>query len=306
MTKNVLVIKLGALGDFVQATGPFAAIRRHHADARVVLLTTRPFVDFAAESPWFDEVWVDSRPKWWNPAGWLALRERLHSGDFERVYDLQTSQRSSSYFRLMGPGRRPDWSGIAAGCSLPHANPSRDGMHTLERQAEQLRLAGIATVPPPDLSWAEADLGRFDLPRRFALLVPGGSGHRPEKRWPAARFAELAGRLARSGLEPLVVGGVEEAPLARAIPAARDLAGQTSLVELAALGRRAAVAVGNDTGPMHVLAVAGAPSLVLFSAASRPELCAPRGRRVTVLRRERLDELPVDEVLREVHAACAA
>ncbi|MEC7538546.1 MAG: ADP-heptose--LPS heptosyltransferase, partial [Pseudomonadota bacterium] len=42
--RPVLVIKLGALGDFVQALGPFSAIRAHHADQRIALLTTPPFV----------------------------------------------------------------------------------------------------------------------------------------------------------------------------------------------------------------------------------------------------------------------
>ena len=47
---RILIIKLGALGDFIQALGPFAAIRRHHADAHITLLTTDPFAAFAAAS----------------------------------------------------------------------------------------------------------------------------------------------------------------------------------------------------------------------------------------------------------------
>ncbi len=93
----------------------------------------------------------------------------------------------------MGPGSRPEWSGIARGASHPHANPARDFMHTLDRQADQLRCAGIAyAVPALDLRWAASDLARFDLPDPFLLLVPGGAPHRPEKRWLAARYAELA------------------------------------------------------------------------------------------------------------------
>ncbi len=59
---RILVIKLGALGDFAQAIGPFAAIRRHHADAHVTLLTTAPYAPFAEAGGWFDEVWIDARP----------------------------------------------------------------------------------------------------------------------------------------------------------------------------------------------------------------------------------------------------
>ena len=175
----ILVIKLGALGDMVQALGPFAAIRRHHEGAPLTLLTTAPYVELAGASGFFDAIWIDERPRGLALGKWLALRARLRGGRFARVYDLQTSERSSLYFRLFWPGPFPEWSGIAGGCSHPHANPERDSLHTVERQAEQLRMAGIDAVPAPDLSWAEADLDRFDLPARFALLAPGGAPHRP-------------------------------------------------------------------------------------------------------------------------------
>src|SRR5213076_3320846 len=111
--------------------------------------------------------------------------------------------RSSFYYHLMMPGR-PEWSGIARGASHPHDNPGRDAMHTLERQGEQLGRAGIAEVPPADLSWAAADVARFALPERIVLLVPGGAAHRLEKRWPAARYGALAGRLAARGWIPAI------------------------------------------------------------------------------------------------------
>lgn len=297
---RILVIKLGALGDLVQALGPAAAIRLHHADAEIVLLTSDPFAGFLADAPYFDEIWIDARPGWRNPFGLLALRHRLRAAHFARVYDLQTSDRSSFYFRLLGPGPRPEWSGIARGASHPHDTPGRDAMHTLERQADQLRLAGVAEVPPPDLSWVVAGLDRFDLPERFVVLVPGGAPHRPEKRWPAERYGALARELVRRGITPVVVGAAAERAAAAAIladcPEARDLTGETSLAEIAALGRRAFWAVGNDTGPMHLLAAAGAPATVLFSAASDPALTAPRGPRVAILRRPRLADVPVEEV----------
>ena len=91
---SILVIKLGALGDMVLALGPFAAIRQHHPDARITLLTTAPFVDCLRESPYFDDIWIDTRPPLFRAGQWLALRSRLRGGQFERVYDLQTSDRS--------------------------------------------------------------------------------------------------------------------------------------------------------------------------------------------------------------------
>ena len=275
----ILIIKLGALGDLVQAMGPCAAIRRHHAGSPITLLTTAPYADFTRASGYFDDVWVDERPRGLELGKWLGLRARLRGGRFARVYDLQTSDRSSFYLRLFWPGPFPEWSGIARGCSHPHANPKRDSLHTVERQAEQLLMAGIDHVAPPDLSWAKADLGRFDLPGHYALLAPGGAPHRPEKRWPPANFAALADWLVRQGITPLLIGTEAESDVIQAVaaacPRARNLMGRTGLLDIAALARGARAAVGNDTGPMHLMAAAGAPSVALFleglrSGAVRP------------------------------------
>lgn len=293
---RILVIKLSALGDFVQAMGPFAAIRAHHPAARITLLTTRPYAEFARASPWFDEIWIDERPRIWQIGGWLALRRRLRGGRFEMVYDLQTSDRSGWYFRLMG---RPRWSGIAPGCSHHHANPNREHMHTIERQADQLAMAGIPSVPPPDLSWIAADAGRFDLPARYALLVPGGAPHRLAKRWPVEHYVGVARALAARGVAPVLIGTKEDAGPIAAIDGAcleaRSLLGRTGLADIVAIARGAAGAIGNDSGPMHLIAAAQCPAIVLFSADSDPALCAPRGH-VTVLRRDDLATLPLSAV----------
>ena len=298
--ERILVIKLGALGDFILALGPMMAIRAHHLAAGMTLLTTAPFAEMARACGWFDEVWVDDRPRPHQLAKWLGLSRRLRQSAFSRVYDLQTSGRTNLYFRLFAPDRRPEWSGTARGCSHPHDNPDRGRMHTIERQAEQLAVCGITFVPAPDVSWLRADISRFATGRRFALLVPGGAAHRPEKRWPAEHYAQLAWRFQGAGLRPMLIGGAAEQPLnagiARSCPKAIDLAGQTSLAELAELARRAEAAVGNDTGVMHLAAAAACPSVVLFSAASDPARSAPRGTAVTVLKSARLADLGVDEV----------
>jgi ADP-heptose:LPS heptosyltransferase len=303
----ILVIKHGALGDLVQAFGPFAAIRAHHPAARIDLLTTPPFAALMRGAPWFDRVLTDDRPPWWHLPAQAALARRLAAAGYGRVYDLQTSARSSrllAWMRLFGA--RPEWSGIARGASHPHANPDRDAMHTQDRQREQLAMAGITAFPPPDLNWLQGDAARFDLPARFALLIPGAAPHRPAKRWPAARYAALAAHLAAAGLTPVVLGTPAEAPLAATIraqcPAARDLIGQTAIADIGTLARRAVLAVGNDTGPMHLIAAVGTPSLVLFSADSDPALCAPRGREVRILRVPDLRDLPPAQVIAAVAA----
>lgn len=293
---RILVVKLGAFGNIVLSLSAFAAIRQHHRDAEISVLTTQPYAAWLRTMPYFDHVLIDTRPAWWDLAGVLRLRRMLAGGGFTRVYDLQTSGRSSRYFRMFPADRRPEWSGIAAGCSHPDRDPDRDRLHDIDRQHGQLRQAGIDIIPPPDLSWSHGDIARFGLPPDFVLLVPGSSEHRPQKRWPVTHYAALAERLRAAGLAAVVIGTRGEQPLAAAMPAAIDLTGQTDPGDLADLARAARFAVGNDTGPIHLTAAAGCPTVVLFSHDSDPALCAPRGRSVTVLRRPSLADLSVDEV----------
>lgn len=308
-TDRVLVIRHGALGDLVQSMGAFKAIRAHHPKAQITLLTAPAFVTFMANCPWFDRVWQDHRPGWHQVADWLALRRRLRQGGFDRVYDLQTSSRSSLYSYAFPRRQRPEWSGIARRASHIHGNPDRDQMHTLDRQAEQLRIAGVGPVPAPDLSWVGTDAERLaclDLRQPYALVMPGGSAHRPGKRWPADYYLALCQRLLAIFIQPVLIGGAAEVVLNRVLaercPGVRDLADQTSIEDLAVLARDARLAVGNDTGPMHVAAASGCPAVVLFSDQSDPDLCAPRGGKVSILREPDLAGLSVDRVWQAVEA----
>jgi ADP-heptose:LPS heptosyltransferase len=199
------------------------------------------------------------------------------------------------------------------GAALPHRNPARAGMHPLERHAQQLEHAGIwpdaptrpLSAAPPDLSWIleraifKARPGSTK-PRPSALLIPGSSAKHPEKRWPVEHYGALAARFEAEGFDVLIIGALQEGELARGLqrhaPRARDLTGRTDFAQIAALGARAAVAVGNDTGPVHLIAAAGAPTIVLFSSASSPELSAPRGH-VTVFQAPDLKDVAVETVL---------
>ena len=304
--RRVLVIRLSALGDFVQSLGPMAALRRHHAADHLVLLTTAPFAGFATELGLFDEVLIDHRPKPSAFREWWRLRRQLRQVRFDRVYDLQTSQRSSHYLRLFSHRGRPEWSGIAPGCSHPHANLDRDRQHTIDKQAEQLLMTGIYPTPQPIPPPASRELPAGLAGRAFVLLVPGSSPHRLAKRWPAACYGRLALALSDAGHVPVVVGTQEERALAveirRACPEAMDLVGRTELLDLAALTRAARLTVGNDTGVCHLAAAAGSPVVVLFSAASDPALCAPRGNLVRVLSVPDLYDLEIETVLAEALA----
>ncbi len=298
---NVLVIKLGALGDVILALPAMAAIRARHAADRVTILTTPAFAPLLRKSGYADEVLETTRARPWQLRSWGRLAQTLRAGRFGRVYDLQMNDRTCLFFHLFWPIRKPEWVGIARGCS--HRLPDADfcTLHAFDRHVAELALAGIPEVPVPDMAWLDGDVAGFGLSGRFALLVPGAAPGRPGKRWPAARFAELASALAARDVIPVVLGTRHEEEAATQIlaacPGAVSLVGKTGIADIAALARKALVAIGNDTGPMHVAAMAGCPSLVLFSGESDPASSVPRGRKVAFLRRDPLAALAPEEVL---------
>jgi ADP-heptose:LPS heptosyltransferase len=143
----------------------------------------------------------------------------------------------------------------------------------------------------------------FSLNGPYALLIPGSSADHPEKRWPLDRFIALARWLADNGVTPVVIGSKAEGDIGMQIgrveQRSKNLVGRTDLFQLATLAERAAVAIGGDTGPMHLAAAARAPSICLFAqdwnASAELELgtvwnpetrlgrAAPKGGSVTVL-----------------------
>ena len=299
---DILVIKLSALGDFVLALPAFARIRAAHPNAPITLLTTPPFEAPAKASPYFDRVWTDGRPA--GPGGWLKLIFRIRRTRFARVYDLQGNDRTKLIRQALGP-LPPLWS-----------PPGPPELHPLERHAHQLRDAGIwpaaptapMAAPPPDIAWLIGGVDPLPSLRPFALLIPGSAATRPLKRWPADGYGALAAALIERGYEVTVIGTEQERGLVGTIqqtaPAVRDLVGKTDFAAIARLAASAAIVVGNDTGPTHLAAAAGAPTVALFSSDSDPALSAPRGA-VTVLQRDRLADLTLAEVFAALDSVVA-
>jgi len=294
--RNILVIKHGALGDIILATAAFAAIRSHFPDAHITALTTAGYRDILAQSPYFNEVRVDSKPRPWNILSILRLRNMLNAGRYDAVIDLQCSSRSSSYWWLF-TSPKPIFCGVARFASHRYHDAARHSLHAYENLQKQLALLNIAVSSRPSLAWLEVDITTIKPAKNYALLVPGGAAHRPEKRWPY--YASLAASCVAAGITPVLLGGNAEAEILTAIadeiPAAHNLCGKTSLAHIATLARSAAFAIGNDTGPMHVIAASGCPSLVLFSSASDPKRSAPLD--AHVLQRQHLAELTREEVI---------
>ena len=286
--KTILVIKHGALGDIVQGLDGFASLRAGHADEHLAVLTSPGFAKFFDMMPWFNEVLVDRR------GGMLDLPEFLRMlgvlrRPWSRVYDFQSSRRTRRYLNhllrrgteIVGHSRRAS-----------HPLPDMTEMNNRDRMLATARLGGCPEVEA-DLSWLLE--GAVPSKRPVAVLVPGCSPAKPQKRWAHGHFAGLGRWLAEEGFEVVLVGtavdrGQGDAIL-EALPEAVDRIGATSLPELAAVFAGAGLVVGGDTGPVFLAARLGVPTLMLMSGHTDPAMSAPTGARTAWLRREAIDEI---------------
>jgi heptosyltransferase-2 len=161
--------------------------------------------------------------------------------------------------------------------------------HQLHHYLHLATVLGASPDPVAPLvhvaaSEVEAVRQRFQLaPNRRWLGLNAGAEYGPAKRWPIERFIAVAREAAAwPGWGVVLLGGQGDQPIAQAIeaalppalPALRNLAGQTSLRELGAALRCCEVLLTNDTGPMHLAAAVGTPVVALFGSTS-PELTGP-------------------------------
>lgn len=299
--KKILVIKLGALGDVILSMDAFHAIRTHHPDAHITLLTRKPFVTLAEKMPWFDAVLTDPNPKLMQVAKWFGLRRMLRNGGYSRVYDLQSNDRTGFYFRLFGRDTG-EWCGTAKGCSHHRHDHRRDPVPAAERILRFLESVGVPRAGKADNSWLSGEIEGLGLPVKFIMIIPGCAPQHPHKRWPSAHYAELARQLEKQGIAVIAVGtGVDQGAIEEiqaAAPAVINLAGKTDIGQLAEVARRALGVVGNDTGPIHIAAITGAPTLVLMSGKTDPARMTPHGPDVGWLRSETLASLSPPEVMK--------
>lgn len=300
--EKILVIKLSALGDFVQALGPMRAIREHHKNAHITLLTTKQFVTLAEKSGYFNDIIIDYRPKFYQFLKWKNLCASLNAGHFTRVYDLQNNDRTQIYFNMMRP--KPEWVGVAKGASHRNTSPERISGLAFYGHVQTLGLAGIKNITIDTLDWISTDISSLHIPEKYALIVAGSAAQHPEKRWPARHYATLCKALSDKDITPILLGTIDEKSVTDEIAAhcqnVINLNGKTSLFDIVTLAKNATFAVGNDTGPMHMIAPTGCNTIVLFSKKSHPQYHAPLGKNVTCLQEDSLKNLQPKTVLEKI------
>ena len=304
--QNILIIKHGAFGDIIKSFKAFEAIRASFNTAKITLLTTPPFKDFCQKTPYFDTVMTDLRHK--NPLKTVLMLEQLLKQQFDLVIDLQGSNRTARYAQYMNFRRKTPWLGNAAGCQFYQPKHLKHTQHPFVRQSDLLAKIGLNVEPEtfalPDLRWMKTDITHFNLPKRYAVLIPGSSPHTLAKRWPAKFYGQVAWQLDSLGIASVIIGGQQDRPLAEQIASVCstviDLTGQTEFEDVYPIAKSACLILGNDTGPLFLAAVAGCPTLVLWSDYCKRELNAPWGDHIELVEETNLSHLSSDRVWHRV------
>jgi heptosyltransferase-1 len=290
-----LLVRLGALGDIVHAIPVAAALKKAFPSARIDWLVGsrhRAILDLV---PVVDRrVVVNDR---WAAAGgaslWTALGE-LRRARYEAAIDLQGLLKSALVARSSGARRVIGFSRLYLREPLARLfytdthDPGGAGIYapSEKRHVSEINLGVLAALgvePGPvefPIDPVDSAVARDAVDRvggRYALLNPGAAW--PNKRWPAASFGALAAVLGeRHGLMSVVLWGPGERGLGEAVVAGADgsatLLPETTIADVVALARGAAVVVSGDTGPAHIASAVGAPSVGIYGP-TRPERNGP-------------------------------
>ena len=302
--QKILIIKHGSFGDIVLSMCSIFSVKNHFKNSRITILTEKKYNDLFRNVPFIDNIKFDNRSSVFNVISHLKLCNWFYREKFDWVFDLQTSNRTNIYYFIFSLFSDFKWSGIASKCSHPHVNPLRKELHTLERQKDQLEVAGIKNKINLDWSFFKSDISKFNLKNNLFLLVIGGSPHRPQKRWPIKNYISLIKYLNKKKIWPVIIGGESEKKyLDQKILSGlklKNLVGKTSYFDLAEIARKSKWIVGNDTGPMHLLVQCSNPytkKIVLFGSKSNPKLCAPRGKNVFIIQKNQIDNITLEDVV---------
>jgi heptosyltransferase-3 len=282
---DILFITATRIGDAVLSTGLLAHLIERHPDARLTIAAGPVAAPVFEAMPGLERLIVVEKRRF--AAHWLGLYGAVAGRRWDRVIDL----RGSALPWLVRAGGR-------------HAMGKGD---KAEHRVRQLgRLFALDPPPSPHLWLAPAHERAADalIQPGAPILAIGPAANWRGKQWRAEHFAALAQRLtAPEGMLPgarvAVMAAAHERAQARpvlaALPATRiiDLIGKTDLLTAAAVLRRAALFVGNDTGLMHIAAASGAPTLGLFGP-SPVEQYAPWGSNAAVVH----TEIPAEEMWR--------
>lgn len=250
---RVAVIRLRSLGDCVLTTPALDLLKRFRPDLRLAVVVEDRFRAVFEDNPDVDEILPPqlANLRRFRPA--LAIN--FHGGT-----------RSAWMTALSGAPRRAGFGHYRRqfpyNIRIPRAQEILRvdrKVHTAEHLASAMFFLGVPEC---------------EIPRARLIAAPGAPDNTavihavaaaPEKTWPAGRFLDVAAYLRSAGLDPVFVG----APSDDLSPFRGYRTLQSTLADLKTLLSRAALFVGNDSGPAHVAAAFGLPVVVFFGPSDR-------------------------------------
>ncbi len=292
--EKMLIIKPSSLGDIIHSLPFLAAIKAHFSQTEIHWVVAKGLHVLLENHPLIGKLWVINKDSWKTMAYFSdTLREvrDLYTGLGRERYDVCVDL--SGLLRsglLTFASKAPIKIGFAEsdeGSPFFYTHKIKGDMehHAIDRY---LQIAKAMGCPVNDIQYP---MPAFDLnppicrslPSEYAVIAP--SAGKEANRWPARRFGELAAKLA---LPAVVVCGKGDAAIAAEVIAvsqgnAISLAGETSLLELLAVIKKARFFISNDTGPMHIAAAFQVPVFALFGPAN-PQRTGPYGPIHTVIK----------------------
>ncbi len=302
--KNLLIVKPSSLGDILHALPLVEELHSAFPGISVDWVANGEFVRLVRRHPGLRNVWEFPRKEFGRPAFFRKmgiLSRNLSANPYEVVLDAQGLLRSALLSRMAARGAGSQVLGFASareGATLLYDRtvkiPESPGhpFHAVPRNLlflQALGAGGGGTPGPLRLHYAPEDRETVDrllaecglLPGEpFIALHPGA--RRESKRWPSTYFSDLLRTMAKNGLpRPLLLGDRGEASLLSQIEARSGvpvsvLAGRIPLDLLPHFLSRAILFVGNDSGPLHMAALSGVPTLSFYGS-SDPGRTGPWG-----------------------------
>ena len=296
--QRILIIKPSAIGDIVHALPVLNLLRLKWPAAKISWLASSTCASLLEGHPQIDELIRFDRRRfgktWRKPSaavGLFRFAADMRARQFDLAIDLQGLFRSGwlakkTHAKIrVGPAeaRELGW--------MFYTHPIQTGYpqgHAVDRYLRIAEALGLGREPVRFvLESHEADRQAaatlVPADKRFAILLPGANWE--TKRWPPQKFAALVEPLKELGLATYVAGASADSTLAAQIPGANDLCGHTNLRQLVALMERAAIVIGNDTGPVHIAAALGRPMVAIYGP-TKTEFTGPYGRFDSVVRQE--------------------
>ena len=310
--RRIVVYRIGNIGDILVTLPALNAIRKRFPDAHIALLTSpgkkgAPGAEqILPLGKWFDEllVYFSSDVQSWKDR--LQLLRRLREGKFDLFIQLPNQQsrlrdeaRNMTFARLAGcryaVGFEVSQRALFLREEALHVPQIRESLRIYRSVASQLLLDSYQDVllPISDVHRRQVAglLLRVGVPENEPFVVMHAGAKRHTNQWPLERYARVADEIIRRwGTRVVLTGSAAELPaverVAELMLEKPVVFCQLDLAQMAALLKRCSLYVGNDTGPMHIAAAVGTPTVSVFSARDFPERWWPCGHGHIVLRRD--------------------